>query len=149
MDKELSYFAKALDNPQRPFLAILGGAKVQDKIQLIENLLDKVDSMIIGGGMAFTFQKVLNNMEIGGSLFDEDGAKIVPKLVEKAKAKEVKLVLPSDFVTADKVKYRTFRKSFYCKNTQKWQLSESIAGFHLGGRSSASKLFKEIKLSFS
>lgn len=119
MDKELSYFAKALDNPQRPFLAILGGAKVQDKIQLIENLLDKVDSMIIGGGMAFTFQKVLNNMEIGGSLFDEDGAKIVPKLVEKAKAKEVKLVLPSDFVTADKVKYRTCRKSFYCKNTQK------------------------------
>ena len=104
MDKELSYFAKALDNPERPFLAILGGAKVQDKIQLIENLLDKVDSMIIGGGMAFTFQKVLNNMEIGGSLFDEDGAKIVPKLVEKAKAKGVKLVLPTDFVTADKVK---------------------------------------------
>lgn len=119
MDKELSYFAKALDNPQRPFLAILGGAKVQDKIQLIENLLDKVDSMIIGGGMAFTFQKVLNNMEIGGSLFDEDGANIVPKLVEKAKAKGVKLVLPSDFVTADKVKYRTCKKSFYCKNTQK------------------------------
>ncbi|CAG5105180.1 Oidioi.mRNA.OKI2018_I69.chr1.g1905.t1.cds [Oikopleura dioica] len=102
MDKELSYFAKALDNPERPFLAILGGAKVQDKIQLIENLLEKVDSMIIGGGMAFTFQKVLANMEIGGSLFDEDGAKIVPKLMEKAKARGVKIVLPTDFVTADK-----------------------------------------------
>jgi len=102
MDKELSYFAKALDKPERPFLAILGGARVQDKIQLIENLLDKVDSMIIGGGMAFTFQKVINKMEIGGSLFDEDGAKIVPKLMEKAKARGVKLVLPTDFVTADK-----------------------------------------------
>ena len=106
MDKELSYFAKALDNPERPFLAILGGAKVQDKIQLIENLLEKVDSMVIGGGMAFTFQKVLANMEIGGSLFDEDGAKIVPKLMEKAKARGVKIVLPTDFVTADKVTLR-------------------------------------------
>merc|ERR1712130_141987 len=102
MDKELSYFAKALDAPERPFLAILGGAKVQDKIQLIENLLDKVDSMIIGGGMAFTFQKVLANMEIGSSLFDDDGAKIVPKLMEKAKAKGVTIHLPVDFVTADK-----------------------------------------------
>ncbi|CBY31753.1 unnamed protein product [Oikopleura dioica] len=103
MDKELSYFAKALDKPERPFLAILGGAKVQDKIQLIENLLDKVDSMIIGGGMAFTFQKIINKMEIGGSLFDEDGAKIVSKLMEKAKARGVKIVLPTDFVTADKL----------------------------------------------
>jgi len=102
MDKELSYFAKALDNPERPFLAILGGAKVQDKIQLIENLLDKVDSMIIGGGMAFTFQKVLANMEIGSSLFDADGAQIVPKLMEKAKAKGVTVHLPVDFVTASK-----------------------------------------------
>ena len=58
MDKELSYFAKVLDNPDRPLLAILGGAKVQDKIQLIENLIEKVDEMIIGGGMAFTFHKV-------------------------------------------------------------------------------------------
>ena len=57
MDKELSYFAKVLDSPDRPLLAILGGAKVQDKIQLIENLIDRVDEMIIGGGMAFTFHK--------------------------------------------------------------------------------------------
>merc|ERR1712042_271362 len=87
LKKELQYFAKALEHPEHPFLAILGGAKVADKIQLIENLLDKVNSMIIGGGMAFTFLKVLANMEIGSSLFDEDGAKIVPKLMEKAKAK--------------------------------------------------------------
>jgi phosphoglycerate kinase len=100
--KELRYFSKALDNPARPFLAILGGAKVADKIQLIENLLDKVNEMIIGGGMAFTFLKVLNNMEIGGSLFDEEGSKIVQKLVDKAKANNVQLHLPVDFVTADK-----------------------------------------------
>jgi len=100
--KELTYFAKALGNPDRPFLAILGGAKVADKIQLIENLLDKVDEMIIGGGMAFTFKKVLDSMNIGSSLYDEDGAKIVTTLVEKAKAKNVVLHFPVDFVTADK-----------------------------------------------
>lgn len=91
-----------MESPDHPFLAILGGAKVSDKIQLIENLLDKVDSMIIGGGMAFTFIKVINNVDIGNSLFDEDGAKIVEKLVEKAKANGVKLYFPVDFVTADK-----------------------------------------------
>lgn len=102
LNKELKYFSQALNNPPRPFLAILGGAKVADKIQLIENLLDKVDEMIIGGGMAFTFLKVLNNMSIGNSLFDEDGAKIVQRLVEKAKSKNVQLHLPVDFVTGDK-----------------------------------------------
>lgn len=102
LNKELRYFGQALDNPPRPFLAILGGAKVADKIQLIENLLDKVNEMIIGGGMAFTFLKVLNNMEIGGSLYDEEGSKIVQKLVDKAKANNVQLHLPVDFVTGDK-----------------------------------------------
>ncbi|CAK9832030.1 Phosphoglycerate kinase [Anthophora retusa] len=72
LKKELNYFAKALDNPERPFLAILGGAKVADKIQLINNLLDKVNEMIIGGGMAYTFLKVSKNMKIGNSLFDEE-----------------------------------------------------------------------------
>jgi len=100
--KELQYFAKAICSPERPFLAILGGAKVADKIQLIENMLDKVDEMIIGGGMAFTFRKVMDNMAIGTSLYDEEGAKIVASLVEKAKAKNVKLHFPVDFVTADK-----------------------------------------------
>ncbi|GFT27403.1 phosphoglycerate kinase 1 [Nephila pilipes] len=102
MKKELEYFAKALDNPVRPFLAILGGAKVADKIQLIENLLDKVNEMIIGGGMSFTFLKVLNNMEIGNSLYDEEGSKIVGKLMDKAKQNGVQIHLPVDFVTADK-----------------------------------------------
>ncbi|XP_044740654.1 phosphoglycerate kinase [Chrysoperla carnea] len=102
LKKELLYFAKALDNPARPFLAILGGAKVEDKIQLIDNLLEKVDEMIIGGGMAFTFLKVINNMKIGGSLFDEKGAAIVQNLMDKAKSKNVQIHLPVDFVTADK-----------------------------------------------
>jgi len=102
LNKELQYFAKALCSPERPFLAILGGAKVADKIQLIENMLDKVDEMIIGGGMAFTFRKIINDMKIGTSLYDAEGAKIVNKLVEKAKANNVKLHFPVDFVTANK-----------------------------------------------
>lgn len=102
MAKELEYFAKALENPNRPFLAILGGAKVSDKIQLIDNLLDKVDILIVGGGMAFTFKKVLDKMPIGDSLYDEAGAQNVENLVAKAKKNGVELVLPVDFVTADK-----------------------------------------------
>lgn len=100
--KELDYFSKALENPARPFLAILGGAKVSDKIQLIDNLLSKVDLLIIGGGMAFTFKKVLDKLPIGNSLYDADGAAIVPKLVEKAQANNVKIVLPVDFICGDK-----------------------------------------------
>ncbi|CEJ58971.1 Putative Phosphoglycerate kinase [Penicillium brasilianum] len=100
--KELEYFAKALENPQRPFLAILGGAKVSDKIQLIDNLLPKVNSLIITGGMAFTFKKTLENVKIGNSLFDEAGSKIVAEIVEKAKKNNVEIVLPVDYVTADK-----------------------------------------------
>jgi len=102
MKKELDYFAKALEQPVRPFLAILGGAKVSDKIKLIENMLTKVDELIIAGGMAFTFKKAVENKKIGKSLFDEGGAKIVHDLVEKAKSKGVKLHFPIDYVTADK-----------------------------------------------
>ncbi|ERE68473.1 phosphoglycerate kinase 1 [Cricetulus griseus] len=102
MKKELNYFAKALESPESHFLAILGGAKVADKIQLINNMLDKVNEMIIGGGMAFTFLKVLNNMEIGTSLYDEEGAKMVKDLMAKAEKNGVKITLPVDFVTADK-----------------------------------------------
>ncbi|KFY14125.1 hypothetical protein V492_02836 [Pseudogymnoascus sp. VKM F-4246] len=102
MKKELEYFAKAVESPERPFLAILGGAKVSDKIQLIDNLLGKVDSLIICGGMSFTFKKTLEGVKIGNSLFDEAGSKIVGDLVEKAKKNNVKLVLPVDYITGDK-----------------------------------------------
>lgn len=88
--KELEYFAKALEHPARPFLAILGGSKVSDKIQLIDNLLPKVNSLIITGGMAFTFKKTLENVKIGNSLFDEAGSKIVGEVMEKAKKHNVK-----------------------------------------------------------
>ncbi|ORZ04640.1 3-phosphoglycerate kinase [Absidia repens] len=101
MQKELEYFAKVLEHPERPFLAILGGAKVSDKIKLIENMLDKVNALIICGGMSFTFKKTLDNVKIGNSLFDQPGSELVQGLVEKAKAKNVKLVFPEDYVTAD------------------------------------------------
>src|SRR5271167_1556249 len=102
MKKELDYFAQALENPKRPFLAILGGAKVSDKIQLIDNLLGKVNSLIICGGMAFTFKKTLENVKIGNSLFDEAGSKKCAELVEKAKDNNVAITLPCDYITADK-----------------------------------------------
>ncbi|BFZ60147.1 phosphoglycerate kinase [Saitoella coloradoensis] len=101
MAKELQYFAKVLESPDRPFLAILGGAKVSDKIQLIDNLLTKVNKLIICGGMAFTFKKVLEGMSIGNSLFDKAGAENVQNLVEKAKANNVEIVLPVDWTIAD------------------------------------------------
>lgn len=102
MKKELDAFAAVLDNPKRPLLAILGGAKVADKIKLIDNLLDKANELILGGGMAYTFLKVLENMDIGTSLFDPEGAKTVPDIMAKAKAKGVPIHLPVDFVAADK-----------------------------------------------
>ena len=101
MRKELEYFGNALKAPKRPFVSVLGGAKVSDKIQLIDNLLDKVNEMVIGGGMAFTFAKVAG-MAIGGSLFDEEGAKLVPGILAKAEAKGVQIHLPTDYVTGDK-----------------------------------------------
>lgn len=102
MEAELNAFAKVLETPQRPLLAILGGAKIADKIPLINNLLEKANEIIIGGGMSFTFKKVLEGMEIGDSLFDPEGAKIAAELFAKAKAKGVTITLPVDFVLADK-----------------------------------------------
>ncbi|KAK0671670.1 phosphoglycerate kinase [Cercophora samala] len=137
MKKELDYFAQALESPKRPFLAILGGAKVSDKIQLIDNLLEKVDTLIVCGGMAFTFKKTLYNVPIGNSLFDEAGAKTVGDLMEKAKKNNVKVVLPVDYITADK-----FDKD---ANTGKATDSEGIPDGWMGldcGEESV-KLYKE------
>jgi phosphoglycerate kinase len=102
MEAELNAFAKVLETPQRPLLAILGGAKIADKIPLINNLLEKANELIIGGGMAFTFKKELEGMSIGDSLYDPEGAKIAKELFAKAAAKGVKITLPVDFVLADK-----------------------------------------------
>ena len=102
LEAELKAFDTVLNNPKRPLLAILGGAKIADKIPLIRNLIEKADEIIIGGGMAFTFRKVCDGMEIGNSLFDPEGAKIVAELLEKAKARGVKVTLPVDFTCGDK-----------------------------------------------
>lgn len=102
MEAELKAFAKVLENPDRPLLAILGGAKIADKIPLINNLLDKADKLIIGGGMAYTFHKVNRGMKIGSSLFDKTGAEIVAELEAKAKQRGVELIFPVDFVCGDK-----------------------------------------------
>ena len=102
MEAELKAFAAVLDHPQRPLLAILGGAKIADKIPLIRNLLAKANEIIIGGGMAYTFKKVIDHMEIGDSLFDPEGAKIVQALADEAKSRGVKLIFPVDYVCADK-----------------------------------------------
>ena len=102
VEKELAAFAAVLENPKRPLLAILGGAKIADKIPLIRSLIDKADDIIIGGGMAYTFLKVLNGMQIGNSLYDPAGAEIVSELVAKSKEKGVRIHLPVDFITGDK-----------------------------------------------
>jgi phosphoglycerate kinase len=104
LKKELEYFSKILENPQRPLLVILGGAKVKDKISLINNMLDKVDKMIITGGMAFTFLKQGFNAKTGKSIFDAEGAKQVAGILEKAKSKNVSLILPRDFVIVPEIK---------------------------------------------
>ncbi|MFT4112285.1 phosphoglycerate kinase [Silvibacterium sp.] len=101
LEKELNYLGKALEEPARPFVAILGGSKVSDKIKVIENLLNKVDALIIGGGMAYTFHKVLGR-EIGNSLFEADKVELAKETLAKAEAKGVKLLLPVDNVIADK-----------------------------------------------
>jgi len=101
MKKELQHFGHILERPEKPYLAILGGAKVKDKIKLITNLLDKVDEMIIGGGMAYTFENVIHGTSIGKSLFDKEGAKIVNQIMEKAKKNGVKIYIPDDWVIAD------------------------------------------------
>jgi phosphoglycerate kinase len=102
MKKELDAFAAVLEQPKRPLLAILGGAKVADKIQLIKNLLDRANEIIIAGGMAFTFKKANDGIEIGASLFDAEGAKIVGELVKLAAEKGVRIHLPVDYVCGDK-----------------------------------------------
>ncbi len=99
--KELSIMGEALENPKRPFVAILGGAKVSDKIGVIKNLLSKCDSLIIGGGMAFTFLKA-KGCEIGTSLLDAENVELAKQLMEDAKARDVKLLLPLDVVVADR-----------------------------------------------
>ena len=101
MEKEIEVMGKALSAPEKPFVAILGGAKVKDKVGVISNLIEKVDSLIVGGGMAYTFLKA-KGLEIGKSIVDEEKLDLAKELMEKAKAKGVKFLLPVDVVVADR-----------------------------------------------
>jgi len=101
LKKEIDYFGKALEDPDKPFLVILGGAKVNDKIKLINNLINQVDEMIIGGGMAFTFLKAIHGIDIGNSLYDAEGAESVPEIMQRAEEAGVKIHLPEDFLMGD------------------------------------------------
>ncbi|HEY8392227.1 MAG TPA: phosphoglycerate kinase [Capillibacterium sp.] len=110
IEKELEIMGKAISDPERPFVAILGGAKVADKLGVITNLLNKVDTLIIGGGMAYTFLKA-KGLEIGKSLLDEEKIEFAREMMAQAEAKGVKLLLPVDVVVADDLKNPTVKKT--------------------------------------
>jgi phosphoglycerate kinase len=102
MQKELEYLGKATSNPEKPFVAILGGAKVSDKIDVIRNLLSKVDALLIGGAMAYTFLKA-QGKQVGKSLVEEDKLDLAKQLLAEAQSKNVRMLLPLDHVTAEKI----------------------------------------------
>jgi phosphoglycerate kinase len=102
MEKELEYLGKALHSPAKPFIAILGGAKVSDKIAVIKNLMQKVDALIIGGGMAYTFLKA-QGQEVGKSLVEEDKLDLAKQILNEARTHKVRFLLPVDHVTATKI----------------------------------------------
>ncbi|HEX8815850.1 MAG TPA: phosphoglycerate kinase [Terriglobales bacterium] len=102
MEKELEYLGQAMQNPERPFVAILGGAKVSDKIAVIESLLQKVNTLIIGGAMAYTFLKA-QGQQVGKSLVEDDKLDLAKKILQDAKTRNVKFLLPLDHVIADRI----------------------------------------------
>ncbi|WP_456405674.1 phosphoglycerate kinase [Caldithrix abyssi] len=109
IEKELKYLGQAIENPTRPFVAILGGAKISGKIDVIRNLFNKVDTLIIGGGMAYTFYKA-QGYEIGKSLLEEDRIEMAGQILKEAKEKNINLLLPVDAVVADKFDNDAVRK---------------------------------------
>ncbi len=133
MEKEIKFLGQAVENPVRPFVAILGGAKVSDKINVINNLLDKVDTLIIGGGMAYTFAKA-QGKEIGNSLCEEDKVDYALEMIKKAEAKGVKLLLPVDNVEGKEFSNDTERKVVE-------NIDEGWSGFDIGPKTIT--LFKD------
>ncbi len=109
IQRELEFLGRALENPEKPFLAVLGGAKVSDKIGVIRNLLPKVDAVAIGGGMAYTFLKAQGH-EVGQSLVDEERVELAQELMDEAKQHDVELLLPVDVVVADRFAEDAARK---------------------------------------
>jgi phosphoglycerate kinase len=101
MKKEIDYLSKAVSNPERPYVAILGGAKISGKIDVIQNLLPKIDALIVGGGMAFTFFRA-QEMEVGDSLVEQEKILLAKQILDEAKTKHMRLILPVDCVVADR-----------------------------------------------
>ena len=126
MEKEINFLGTALENPKRPFVAILGGKKVSDKIGVIDNLLEKVDALLIGGGMAYTFFKAMG-YNIGNSICEEDKLELASNLIEKAKNKGVKLMLPIDNKIGKEVKEDT-----ESKNVKVTEIPDGWQGLDIG-----------------
>jgi len=126
LQSEIENAKKVLDNPQKPYVAIMGGAKISDKILIIEQLLDKVDTLIIGGGMAYTFFKAQGG-NIGNSLLEADKQELALTIIEKAKAKGIQLLLPPDSIVADA--FSNDAKTQVCENTN---IPESFMGLDIG-----------------
>jgi phosphoglycerate kinase len=137
MEKEITYLGKALEAPEKPFVAIIGGSKISGKIDVIQNLIDKVDTLVIVGGMAYTFARALG-VKTGKSLVEEDRIEMAKAAIDKAKAKGVKLLLPVDNVIADKFGADA--------NTQEWDTAkdfpEDWQGLDIGPKSV--KLIEEV-----
>lgn len=126
MQKEIQFLGNAVNNPERPFVAILGGSKVSSKISVIENLLEKVDTLIIGGGMAYTFMKALGE-EVGNSLLEPDYIDYAKQMIDKAEKKGVKLLLPVDTVVAD-----NFSNDANFKTVPRGGIEEGWQGLDIG-----------------
>ena len=141
IEKEVKFLGEALENPQRPFAAIMGGAKVGDKIPVIENLLKKVDTLIIGGGMAYTFFKAMG-LDIGTSILDEENIELAGRLLEKAEEAGVKLLLPSDVVCA-----KEFSNDTETKIVERDEIPSDMMGLDIGPKTveAYGKALKEAK----
>jgi phosphoglycerate kinase len=136
IQKEIEFLGNAIETPKRPFVAILGGAKVSDKIAVIENLLDKVDSILIGGGMAYTFLKA-QGYTIGNSLVEEDRLDYALKMVKVAKEKNVKFILPVDHIIGQE-----FSKDTLPVLTENQNIEDGYMGLDIGPKTQ--ELFKEV-----
>ncbi|MGL4790540.1 MAG: phosphoglycerate kinase [Anaerotignaceae bacterium] len=135
MEKEIEYLGNAVNNPNRPFVAILGGAKVADKIAVINNLLEKVDTLIVGGGMAYTFFKAQGH-NIGTSLLDESGIEFAKEMLVKAKEKGVNFLLPVDTVVA-----KEFKNDTEFKTVNSDSMPDGYMGLDIGEKTQ--KLFAD------
>ncbi len=138
VEKEIKYFGKALENPGKKFVVVLGGAKISDKISLISNLLDKASDIIIGGAMAFTFLKYIQKVKIGNSIFDPNSQNLVRDIYQKAKQNNVNIHLPIDYIGSKSLQDENSIKYF----TNQTGIDDEYQGYDIGRESI--KKFKTI-----